>query len=53
MIETIKTLFIDYNAEKDEDKQKKLVNDIKTNYKNLFTIDVLSLNACCQDPTFG
>ena len=37
-IETIKTLFIDYNAEKDEGKQNEIKNQIKENYIKLFTI---------------
>lgn len=37
-IETIKTLFIDYNAEKDEEKQNEIKNQIKENYIKLFTL---------------
>jgi len=37
-LEEIKTLFINYNAEKDEDKQNEIKNQIKENYIKLFTI---------------
>lgn len=37
-LEEIKTLFINYNAEKDEDKQNEIKNQIKENYIKLFTL---------------